>query len=276
MNAETADARHAIPDDTPIWRYMDMARFVALLTTKTLWFAKAAQFHDDPFEGFCRVTPLPPPQDEYGEVWLSARTDGESKPVSVERMVAELVHCGQEYFENPGEHLYVNSWCLADESMAMWQIYGANGCGIALKSSVGRYQRAIDLEQLRSQFAFGRVEYHNDLEGCVDLHLDFRYGVRPMPGIGVWKKMLPLAFHKRTCFEHEREWRGALYQDARPAPGCDIEADLNELVEAVHVGPRAPDFLFDAVKAVMDKFDLQRPLERSALLQPPRRNSAAC
>ncbi len=42
-------------DETAIWRYMDLTKFVAMLASNTLWFAKMAEFHDDPFEGFCTV-----------------------------------------------------------------------------------------------------------------------------------------------------------------------------------------------------------------------------
>jgi len=38
------------PDETIIWRYMDFARFMQILETKTLWFARADQF-EDPLEG---------------------------------------------------------------------------------------------------------------------------------------------------------------------------------------------------------------------------------
>ena len=97
-----------------------------------------------------------------------------------------------------------------------------------------------------------------------------------MPGIGVWERMLKLPFHKRSCFEYEREWRGALYQDPRPEiPGCNIEFDLDELINAVFVGPRAEEFFVEVVESVMDKYDLKHPVERSALLQPPLQKTSA-
>jgi hypothetical protein len=55
MNPDTSAD---IGDETRIWRYMDLPRFVSMLATKSLWFAKAAQFHDDPYEGYCQVTTI--------------------------------------------------------------------------------------------------------------------------------------------------------------------------------------------------------------------------
>jgi hypothetical protein len=255
---------------------MDLRRFVSMLASKTLWFAKAAQFHDDPYEGFCRVTARAVPLDEYGPKWLThENTQGNPVPISLERMVAEVSHMSAEYFEDAREHLYVNSWCLADESMAMWQIYGSSGHGIALRSSVGQYRRAARLPVETSQFAYGKVQYHADITETPDVQLDFSQGPVPAPGSGVWEKILKLAFHKRRCFEYEKEWRGALYQDSRPEPGCNIDFDLDELISAVYIGPRVDGFFFDVVSSVMEKFQLKEPLEKSALLQPPPRKMGA-
>jgi hypothetical protein len=90
--------------------------------------------------------------------------------------------------------------------------------------------------------------------------------------LGVWEEILKLAFHKRICFEHEGEWRGALFQDGRDDPGCNIDFDLDGLISAVYVGPRADGFFFDVVASVMEKFELTKPLEKSGLLQPPQRS----
>ena len=266
----------AVASDMAIWRYMDLARFVSMLATKTLWFSKAAQFHDDPYEGYCRVTPAAMPADEYGPEPLTLeKTGGKPVPVSFHRFVAEVSHMSAEYFEKAREHLYVNSWCRADESMAMWEIYGSSGRGVAVRSSVGRYRRAMKLPFGESQFAFGTVEYHADMTDIPDLDIDLRAGSIPMPGQGVWERILKLAFHKRSCFEYEREWRGALYQDARLEPGCNVEFELDELVGGVYVGPRADGFFYDMVASVMDRFGLVKPLECSTLLQPPRRHRSA-
>lgn len=34
------------PDDTPLWRYLDFARFMALLESASLWFARTDTFSD--------------------------------------------------------------------------------------------------------------------------------------------------------------------------------------------------------------------------------------
>jgi hypothetical protein len=185
-------------------------------------------------------------------------------------MFVEVSELSAEYFKNAREHLYVNSWCLADESMAMWQIYGSEGRGIALRSSVAQYRRAAKFNVREDQYAFSEVTYSVDPRSNPALKFDFGKGAIPAPGPAVWERLLRVAFHKRKCYEYEREWRAALYQDLRAeCSGCSIEFDLNELISAVYIGPRADEFLFEAVKSVMEKFELTKPLERSGLLQVP-------
>jgi hypothetical protein len=259
-------------DETPIWRYMDLPRFVAMLGSQSIWFAKAARFEDG-YEGFCQVQrPQMPQVDRIAKAITKATASGVTKLISLTEMLVDMAGRSADYFDNAREHLYVNSWCLADESMAMWEIYGGRGHGIALKSTVGKYRSAARFNLRVEQYAFGPVQYDLDIASNQELNLDLRQGAIPLPGPGVWEKLLRVAFHKRTCFEYEREWRAALYQDPRPDHvGCKIEFDLSELINAVYVGPRADSFLQDVTASIMEKFGLAKPLQRSALLQNPSR-----
>jgi hypothetical protein len=88
----------------------------------------------------------------------------------------------------------------------------------------------------------------------------------------LWKKILEVAFHKRACYEYEKEWRAAVHQHLQPEVfGIDAEFDLDKLVTAVYVGPRSEPFFLDVVSSIMNKFGLRKPLERSDLLTAPTR-----
>jgi hypothetical protein len=107
------------------------------------------------------------------------------------------------------------------------------------------------------------------------LQFDFRQESIPVPGFSMWAAILKLAFHKRVCFKYEDEWRGALYQDPRPdCPGCNIPVDVQDLIEAVLVGPRATPLFLGVIESVMQKFGLQKPLAKSDLLEGPQRTGA--
>jgi hypothetical protein len=123
---------------------------------------------------------------------------------------------------------------------------------------------------------FCSVEYHPDLASSPSIRLDLRQGAIPVPGPRLWENILNVAFHKRACYEYEKEWRAVLYQDSRPEAGVDVNFDLDTLIDAVWVGPRSEPFFLDVVSSIMNKFGLSKPLDRSRLLCPPQKNSLPC
>lgn len=266
MEGITTPTEHAVGSETLIWRYMDLSKFVSMLSTGGLWFTKAARLLNDPYEGFCEATHRDFPPDEYspGPVRLERPVE-----ISVDRMFAEISYLSAESCRNARDHIYVNSWCLASESIAMWQIYSSLAYGVAVKSSVGQYRAALTSELIRRQCLFGKVKYHDGLAASSEIRRDFSDGAIPM-GSNLWGQVLTLGLHKRSCYEYENEWRAALYQDFRPnVPGVQIPVDLEQLISKVYVGPKAEDFFVKVVSSIMDKFDLRKPVERSALLTPP-------
>ncbi|MBZ5725235.1 MAG: DUF2971 domain-containing protein [Acidobacteriia bacterium] len=244
-----------------------MPKFASMLSTGHLWFTRAAGLLDDPYEGLCEAAHREFPPDEYGPGPIEVQRPVE---ISLERVFAELGYYTVEACKNARDHLYVNSWCLASESMAMWQIYSSLAYGVAVKSSVGQYQLSLKLEPLlRHQFMFGKVKYHDDLSASSEIRRDFSDGAIPM-GSNFLGQVLTLGLHKRSCYKHENEWRAALYQDLRPeVPGVQIPVDLEQLISAVYIGPRSEDFFIEVVSSIMDKFELRKPVERSPLLVPP-------
>lgn len=114
----------------------------------------------------------------------------------------------------------------------------------------------------------GPVAYHADLNAAPDVQYDFRVGTIPASG-HLWQIALRLAFNKRQAYDHEREWRAAIYQDPRAESGIDIAADLETLIGEVVAGPRANEVTQLAIKAVMEMAHVLKPLRLSEILKPP-------
>jgi len=277
MESDIRPTSEMVNDEIEIWRYMDLPRFVSMLATGRLWFAKAATLDDDPWEGFCKAISLETPLPDDGPRGVIAEESDKRTLISWQQMFARMSQMSAGYCENAPNHLYVNSWCLgASESMAMWHIYGSAGTGIAVKSSVGQYKRSARFGVPSSQCMFGKVKYHSNLESSTDLLRNFSSGTIPLPGPRLWNEVLQLGFHKRSCYEYESEWRAAVYQDQRPeVTGIHEEFDLEQLISAVYVGPRSEAFFLDVVRSIMEKFIIRKPLERSTLLSPPVREVMA-
>jgi hypothetical protein len=252
--------RQEPPDDTAIWRYMDLPRFVLLMSERKSHFTKLAVLRaGDPHEGLGRAQGLPElPKDD--------------KAKTADMGAGEVLyylssHHAAKSVENASNLLFVNSWCLGSESLGMWMLYGAAGTGIAVRSTIGQFKAALKRELRSEQYCFGKVHYYDKREDVPELNHDFTAGTIPASG-NLWKLLLKIALHKREAYLHEREWRAVIYQDPRDIPGIDIPVDLDALISGVFVGPRAGAVEIEATNAVMTQAGFSQKLTKSDLLDP--------
>ena len=86
--------------------------------------------------------------------------------------------------------------------------------------------------------------------------------------------------HKRHNFEHEREVRAiALVYPSKDGyldlsqEICDIgkifKVDLSLLIQEVIVAPKADDRFFECIKSVTARHNLEAPVSKSKLADPP-------
>lgn len=246
-------------DDVTIWRYMDLPRFISMLSTRQLRFTKAATYRDDPWEGFCEVKHLELPAE------LTTESPGHA-------LYALASNYSREEYQSAPQRLFVNSWCRWRESMSMWDLYGSRGSGVAVTSTAARYRTAVKFVIRKEQCALGRVHYHENLESADAIHRDLTK--HALQSGRLWRDILELAFHKRGVFEAENEWRAALYQPPEQlSSGVDIDCDLDELIDEVYVGPRAEPFVHAVVRDITEKYGLRKPVSHSTLLEGPLRQS---
>ncbi len=89
---------------------MDLPRFVSILSTGTLWFAKAATLRDDPYEGFGKAISFKAPSSDGSPKWIThTDPDGKKTKMSKLEMMANVSQMSAKIFENAQDHLYVNS-----------------------------------------------------------------------------------------------------------------------------------------------------------------------
>jgi hypothetical protein len=237
---------------------MDLAKFLLMLTRRSLRSSRAAEFKDDPFEGFCFV--------EHCD--SETATPGEEIRAMLGTGVARA-------FEMAPKTLFVNSWSLGPESNLMWKAYSDSESSVAVLSSTHRYVDAVDWGDLRQcQLDCGPVSYFSRLEEAQRLRRDFNDGPYPM-GDELIRHVVQLGFQKRDSFRGENEWRAVVYQD--PATGAHVEADvdLGTLIDSVCVSPKAQDHFFDAVSAAVETFCPGKRVWRSELISRLPRNPKA-
>ena len=237
-------------DDAALWRYMDFARFIALLERRALFFSSIRAFADR-FEG--------------------ALTSA---------LIAQLQHEGgtrEREWRGWNAASYLNCWNQDDdESVALWNMYTSPAGGVAIRSSVASIRAALDPPgsvptTAPSELYIGRVRY-----------VDFATAEIPHDN-AFWPlvhKRLPYAFERevrlvlwpRPLIDEAQSLGGEIWVENLPgiAPvGYDVPLDPARLIEQVVVAPQAPDWLLELVGDLARRYRLDAAISRSTLDEDP-------
>lgn len=231
-------------EDQIIWRYMDLPKYMSLLTENRLWFARGDTF-EDKWEGFSHALPL------------DRRLHRES---------AKNPQVAEDYIKLVEEHndalqvnksMFVSCWTAElFESIPLWKIYAPSNSGIAIKSSVARFQESVQISRF-FDFFYGNVSYFDKFPP------DYNYSDEVSFN---WPKACVPYFRKRKYFEYKKEWRAVGVgrdQDDDQNTGILVDVELNRLVEKVVVSPLADDRYLDVVRTVTQRLGLKAEAERS-------------
>ena len=226
-------------DDSVIWRFLDLAKFISLLKERALFMTRADKFEDQ-FEGaVCTLAD----SDKYDAALSDYFSEVlEGKPV------------GDQLFENEHHAIqlirknsFLSCWFEGSyESIAMWRLYasGKESKGVAVKSTVGRLKIAIG-----KPVEIGRIEY-------IDYSKEW-----PNANEALWRK--------RLSFEYEHEVRVRIITEGGLSPNppefLTLPVNLYELIESVYVSPMAEPWFRDVVEDVLRKYGLEKTVYHSAL-----------
>lgn len=234
------------PEDALLWRYMDIPKFLHLVTDKSLWFSRADQLGDD-FEG---STTQPSRQvDRY--------ILNEFFPDMVEELSASHSYARRlSVFE-----FYISSWHESErESAAMWGLYTSD-YGVAIVTTLRKLSESL---QGSEQVHIGRVKYIDYLSETI-------------PIVNQYSDFL----HKRLSFEHEKEVRLVIQQglsdppatiserDALSQKGINISIEIPSLIKEIRIDPFAPPWVFEAFKKTLVQMDIDVPVNQSSMAQSP-------
>jgi hypothetical protein len=252
--------------DIPIWRYMDLAKFVSLLQDDALHFSRI-DHQSDNYEGSITRAMLA----EQRQKWHALSDDEYARAFPRPNPTPQQL-------ENRFQYTYLNCWHMNEhESAAMWSLY-QNGQpqGIAIRSTFRQLTKAITDER---NIYITQVKYIDYERETID-DAPFRRYV-----------------HKRRSFEHERELR-ALYLADRmksvpvspeeidrnaswhsafktvevdpPDPGgVKIATDLDILVEKVYVSPKARPWYAELVRDLLKQYGRDWDVKHSDLDADP-------
>ena len=233
------------PDNNQkIWRYMDFSKYVDLLTTSELHFARADKF-EDPYD--CSAMQF------FGEPYKqlsSANPQGKERTRQVNTFGRLFV--------------YLNCWHMNDvQSAALWKLYSENKYEtIAIQTTFEKLDSEIKLKYSRDGIRISKVKY--DLENAGEPIGNPPEG-RLFSILG-WANII----YKRPSFAHEKELRAFIFQGYDKRKENDtlrneahleklmkerdefirIPIDPAKLIEKVYVSPLAKDLFVELVKNV--------------------------
>ena len=212
-----------------IWRYMDLNKFVLLLTRQALYFPCLTEL-DDPYEGYMPKSHAKAMAEVLEKTYFGPHralrphfeAQSEAQAVILDE-IAEQVRQKISYREMR-RNFAVNCWHANDkESEAMWKIYSAFGSGIAIESTV---ERLRDVLLPYSGVNINRVQYEDFDTAQIEKG-----------------RTAYFLLSKRPSFEYEHEVRATCKLDT-PDKGIELKCDLTKLIVRVYVSPSAsPVFL---------------------------------
>lgn len=241
------------PDDK-LWRYMDLAKFIHLISTGKLYFASADSF-EDPFEGAKGLV-------ERKEIWDSfyldflreairtvpGATQEMLEPAHVEKEAQRLLNEMDQGGDWERKHTFISCWhCNPFESEAMWKLYSVNTQNaVAIQTTATHLYEALDRNP---SVEIGKVNY-----------IDFNKRFSSINGA---------CWYKRKSFEHEREVRAIMKDINTTDKGILIPVNIETLIDRVFISPYAPKWFEGVVKSIVEKYEINASIICSDMSRNP-------
>lgn len=224
--------------ETPIWRYMDLAQFLDLITHRRLFFANGRNLTDK-HEGAIPDAIIASRRKKLESIGVRGRDLEEE--VTIFQMFEANAMLDLAFF---------NCWSAEDEeSYALWKIYlGGQKLGFSVKSTVGRLVDSIDKgkDEFSEDYFIGRVRYSEELPD------DSKH------------RLLALT-RKMPFYRYENEIRLIILNyplsgggTTTPYPldvGRYVNVDTHELIEKAYLSPFAPKWFFSTIDSVVSIID---------------------
>jgi hypothetical protein len=213
--------------DTIVWKYLDLSKFLDLLLSQKLFMSRSDKFEDQ-YEGT-----------------FSEPTFEEIKKLAINN--PDFL----DYYKTHREKVAISSWHINEyESFAMWQIFTQNSEGLAIQSTVGRLQKALEPEKNLKQY-IGQVNY-----------IDYKKEYIPFDDL-----FFPFLF-KRKSFQYEREVR--IISDTSDTKinindGIKINVDISQLIDKIYIHPKSENWYKNLVIELVSKLGFDIEIEKSDL-----------
>jgi len=227
-------------DDTiKVWRFIDLSKLIDLLSKKQLFLSRLDLLGDS-HEG--SIT-----ERNYTERNLVYKENGLENiiPAVVESTISIL------------QRSYISCWYLGNhESEAMWKLYCPDNKGVSIQTN---YNTLVNSTSEDESLYIGKVTY-------ID------YASESFRNNNIFNPIM----HKRIAFQHESEVRlvkldsDKILDKSIPInTGIYHPWDVNKFAENIYVNPYAPEWYYEVIKEILNKYDCTVPLKWSNMRKEP-------
>lgn len=214
-------------EDTIVWKYLDLSKFLDMLLSKRLFMSRSDKFEDQ-YEGT-----------------FSEPTFEEIKKIAANNPKF------LDYYKSHREKVVISSWHINEyESFAMWQIFTKNNEGLAIQSTIGRLKKALEPERKTQQY-IGEVNY-----------IDYKKEYIPFDD-----SFFPFLFKRKSFqYEREVRIISDVSSDnLKINDGLKIDVDINQLIERIYIHPKSENWYKNLVIELVEKLGFGFTIEKSDL-----------
>src|SRR5208283_350515 len=223
-----------------LWRYINLAKLIDILSTRTLHFAALNSFEDQ-YEGTVPIGWQSPIMVPSEQVSVPAGPDGLE---SVDIPIDEGDFLKDEKIR--GE-MFVSCWHNSEhESAAMWH-QCSRGSGIAIKTTSDRLVEA--LQKAEEEVEIAPIGYTEVAPPFLPHKL--------IAGTS-WTVKLPI-------FDYEKEVRAAVRRASVDQKGLRISVGVEALIEEIYISPELAGFRDAVADAVNNRYGFDKPVLPSRL-----------
>lgn len=214
-------------DDTIVWKYLDLSKFLDMLLSKKLFMSRSDKFEDQ-YEGT-----------------FSEPTFDEIKKIAVNNPKF------LDYYKSHREKVVISSWHINEyESFAMWQIFTKNNEGLAIQSTIGRLKSALEPEKkyIQNIGAVNYIDYKKELIPFDDTFFPFLF------------KRKSFQYEREVRIISDTSVNRVSIND-----GLKIDINIDQLIEKIYIHPKSENWYKNLVIELMQKLDFNIAIEKSDL-----------
>lgn len=224
----------SLQSDSVLMRYLDLAMFIDLISTETLFVSPATWF-DDQLEGT-----LP---EQIRESYLN-------DPLVIEHLGSDPI---EEREEQNRIKTIISCWTKGPkDNMALWKIYGGSTQSLAITTSFDKLVQSTLL-------------WKDDLSGVNFKDVVYIDHEGDLPD-GAYSLSYETFGLKNEAYSFENEVRMIVTRNhlKNPSP-LRLKIKPNYLIESIIIAPEAGDWFIELVKSVTEKYGISAPVTHSRL-----------